>query len=222
MIRKLLVILSVQLASLSCFSQAKDSTSLQTKDTILLMNGNLVIEKVIDTAIGAVTVIDPAKQGAKLHFEYDQIYCVKYASGFTDYYYRQDSVLGNYFTRDEMEYYIYGERDARKGFKARGSLIGSGAVGLVSGGLGIFFAPVFPIGYMALSGTPKVRIKHSTISNPNYIEHDAYILGYERVARSKRRLQSLLGGAIGLAVGYGLYFSVLKNNLPSTLKISFK
>lgn len=214
MIRKLFLLLAAQCVSLACFSQAKD--------TVLLMNGNIVVEKVIDTVIGAVTVMHPEKAGQKLHFEYDQIYCVKYASGFTDYYYRQDSLLGNYFTRDEMEYYIYGERDARKGFKARGSLIGSGAVGLVSGGLGIFFAPVFPVGYMAASGIPKVRIKHSTISNPNYIEHDAYILGYERVARSKRRVQALLGGAIGLAAGYGLYFGVLKNALPATLNISFK
>ena len=214
MIRLLFLMLALQLMSLSCFSQSKD--------TILLMNGNIVVEKVIDTVIGAVTVMHPEKAGEKLHFEYDQIYAVKYASGFTDYYYRQDSLLGNYFTRDEMEYYMYGERDARKGFKPRGSLIGAGAVGLVSGGLGIFFAPVFPVGYMGLSGIPKVRIKHSTISNPNYIEHDAYILGYERVARSKRRLQSLLGGAIGLAAGYGLYFGVLKNALPTTLNISFK
>lgn len=214
MIRLSFLPVALQLISLSCFSQSKD--------TVLLMNGNIVVEKVIDTLIGAVTVMHPEKAGEKLHFEYDQIYAVKYASGFTDYYYRQDSLLGNYFTRDEMEYYIYGERDARKGFKPRGSLIGAGAVGLVSGGLGIFFAPVFPVGYMGLSGIPKVRIRHSTISNPNYIEHDAYILGYERVARSKRRLQSLLGGAIGLAAGYGLYFGVLKNALPTTLNISFK
>lgn len=116
---------------------------------------------------------------------------------------------------------MYGERDARKGFKARGALIGSGLVGAASGGLGLFFAPIFPFGYMGLSGITKVKIKHSTISNPNYIDHDAYILGYERVSRSKRRIQSLIGGTIGLAVGYGLYFGVLKNNLPSTLKLRF-
>ncbi|MBA4242038.1 MAG: hypothetical protein C0448_15045 [Sphingobacteriaceae bacterium] len=193
----------------------------QYKDTILLMNGNYVVEKVIDTLIGAVTIVNPEKTTEKLHYEYDDIYCVKYASGFTDYYYSQDTLRGNYFTRDEMQYYIYGERDARKGFKARGSLIGAGVVGLASGGLGLFFAPVFPYGYMALSGIPKVRIKHSTISNPNYIDHDAYILGYERVSRSKRRIQALIGGTIGLATGYGLYFGLLKDKLPSTITFRF-
>lgn len=193
----------------------------QTKDTIFLMNGNIVAEKVTDTLIGAVTILNPEKPTEKLHYEYDEIYCVKYGNGFTDYYYSQDTLKGNYFTRDEMRYYMYGERDARKGFKARGSLIGAGIVGLASGGLGLFFAPVFPYGYMALSGIPKVRIRHSTISNPNYIEQDAYILGYERVSRTKRRIQAIIGGTIGLAAGYGLYFGVLKDKLPATLTLRF-
>jgi hypothetical protein len=200
---------------ISFFSEA------QNKDTILLMNGNYVVEKVIDTVIGAVTIVNPANTSEKLHYEYDEIYCVKYSTGFTDYYYSQDTLKGNYFTREEMKYYMYGERDARKGFKARGSLIGAGVVGLASGGLGLFFAPVFPYGYMALSGVTKVKIKHKTISNPNYIDQDAYILGYERVSRTKRRIQALIGGTIGLAAGYGLYFGILKQNLPETLKLRF-
>ncbi len=197
------------------------SSKAQNKDTILLMNGNVVVEKVLDTLIGAVTIVNPANVAEKLHYEYDDIYCVKYAVGFTDYYYSQDTLKGNYFTRDEMLYYIYGERDARKGFKAPGALIGAGVVGLVSGGLGLFFAPIFPYGYMALTGVPKVRIRHKTISNPNYIEQDAYILGYERVSRSRRRIKALIGGTIGLAAGYGLYFGILKDKLPASLTLRF-
>lgn len=196
-------------------------TVAQNKDTILLMNGNYVVEKVLDTLIGAVTIVNPENVAEKLHYEYDEIYCVKYATGFTDYYYTQDTLKGNYFTREEMQYYMYGERDARKGFKAPGCLIGAGVVGLASGGLGLFFAPIFPYGYMALSGITKVRIKHKTISNPNYIDHDAYILGYERVSRSKRRIKALIGGTIGLVAGYGLYFGILKDKLPGTIKFRF-
>lgn len=197
------------------------SSKAQTKDTIFLMNGNIVAEKVLDTLIGAVTIVNPEKPNEKLHYEYDEIFCVKYANGFIDYYYSQDTLKGNYFTREEMNYYMLGERDARKGFKGRGSLIGAGLMGAATGGLGLFFAPVFPFGYMALSGLPKVRIKHSTISNPNYIEHDAYILGYERVSRSKRRIQAIIGGSVGLAIGYGVYFGYLKDKLPATLTLRF-
>jgi hypothetical protein len=193
----------------------------QSKDSVLLMNGNICVSKVIDTLIGAVTVFNPYKLTEKLHFEYDEIYCVKYANGLTKYYYQQDSVIGNYFTRDEVLLYIYGERDARKGFKANGSLIGAGIVGLATGGMGIFFAPVFPYTYMAFSGITKVKIKHKTISNPNNIDYDAYILGYERVSRSKRRIQSIIGGTIGLAFGYGLYFGLLKDKYPTSISFSF-
>lgn len=213
MIRPLFFILSLVILSFNLKAQ--------NKDTILLMNGNVVVEKVLDTLIGAVTIVNPANTLEKLHYEYDEIYCVKYAAGFTDYYYSQDTLKSNYFSRDEMLYYIYGERDARKGFKARGALIGAGVVGLASGGLGLFFAPIFPYGYMALSGIPKVKIKHSTVSNPNYIDHDAYLLGYIRVAKSRRRIQAIIGGTIGLAAGYGLYFGILKDRLPSTFTIRF-
>lgn len=213
MIRPLFFILSLVILSLS--------SKAQNKDTILLMNGNVVVEKVLDTLIGAVTIVNPANTLEKLHYEYDEIYCVKYAAGFTDYYYSQDTMKSNYFSRDEMLYYIYGERDARKGFKARGALIGAGVVGFASGGLGLFFAPIFPYGYMALSGIPKVKIKHSTVSNPNYIDHDAYLLGYIRVAKSRRRIQAIIGGTIGLVAGYGLYFGILKDRLPSTFTIRF-
>jgi hypothetical protein len=193
----------------------------QTKDSVFLMNGHIVAEKVIDTLLGAVTVVNPEKSTEKLHYEYDDIYSVKFANGNIKYYYTQDSLRGNYFTREEMYYYMLGERDARKGFRAPGSLIGAGVMGLASGGLGLFFAPIFPYGYMALTGVPKVRIRHSTISNPNYIEQDAYILGYERVSRTRRRLQALIGGTVGLAAGYGLYFGVLKDKLPETFKLRF-
>lgn len=213
MIRSLFFILSIVILSFT--------SKAQNKDTILLMNGNVVVEKVLDTLIGAVTIVNPANTLEKLHYEYDEIYCVKYAAGFTDYYYSQDTMKSNYFSRDEMLYYIYGERDARKGFKARGALIGAGVVGLASGGLGLFFAPIFPYGYMALSGIPKVKIKHSTVSNPNHIDHDAYLLGYIRVAKSRRRIQAIIGGTIGLVAGYGLYFGILKDRLPSTFTIRF-
>jgi hypothetical protein len=201
-----------------------NETQAQAKDTLILMNGRVVVEKVVDTLLGAVTVMNPKKIGKKVHYEYDELYCVHYSTNFKDYYYSQDTAQGNWFTRDEMLMFIRGERDGRKGFKANGSLIGAGIFGLIGGASGSFFAPILPYGYMALSGIPKVRIRHSTISNPYYIDSDAYILGYERSARYKRKLRSLLGGSIGLALGYAIYFT-MKDYYPETLstgKYGFK
>jgi hypothetical protein len=199
MLKKFLILV------ISCFYFDETFAQAPAQDTLYLMNGHVVGEKVIDTLLGAVTIIDPKKPRRKIHYELPQLYMVRFADGYKRFYYRQDSALFNYFTRDEMWMYMKGEVDARKGFKGRGSLIGAGIAGLVGGMTGTFFAPVAPYGYMACVGIPKVRIKHRTVSNPIYLESDPYILGYERVARHKRRIQAVIGGTVGLAVGYTLY-----------------
>lgn len=197
------------------------SQSSTVQDTIYLMNGHVIGEKVVDTILGAITIIDPKKPSKKIHYELEQLYMVRFADGYKRYYYMQDTTIGNWFTRDEMWMYMKGETDARKGFKARGALIGAGIVGVMGGMTGTFWGPVAPYGFMALSGITKVKIKHETISNPMYVESDAYILGYERVARQKRKIKSLIGGTIGLGIGYGLY-ALLHSHYPETIDIGFK
>jgi hypothetical protein len=190
----------------------------QPRDTIFLMNGHIVAQKVIDTLLGAVTINNPDKYFEKIHFEPEQLYMVRYLNGFKRYYYFQDSTVGNWFTRQEMWMYMKGERDARKGFRARGALIGSTIVGFAGGLTGTIWGPAAPYGYMALSGMPKVRISHSTVSDPRNLESDAYILGYERVARQKMKMRSLLGGTIGLVAGY-CFYAVFHNRYPESLNI---
>lgn len=212
------------LKSLSLFLLLAISFSVHSqtdvKDTIYLMNGHIVSDKIIDTLLGAVTIANPEKPEKKINYELDQLYMVRFANGYKRYYYQQDSLKSNWFTREEMWMYMKGERDARKGFKAKGSLIGAGVAGVVGGLTGTFWAPLLPYGYMAASGLPRVRIRAETISNPAYVDSDAYILGYERVARHKRRIQSVIGGSIGLAVGFGLY-ALLHPYYPESINIGF-
>lgn len=180
----------------------------------MLMNGIVVVEKVIDTLFEHVTTYHPTKVKKKLHYDYDDVYGIFYANGNKKYFYRQDTARYMWFSRDEMYFFIKGEQDGRKGFKANGAMIGAGFLGFVGGASGSFFAPLAPYSFMALSGITKIRIKHKTISNPQFIDSDAYILGYERSARYKRKLKSLLGGTVGLALGYAFYF-ILKDSYPT-------
>lgn len=200
------------------FQTVRSQTTVQ--DTIYLMNGQVVGEKVIDTLLGAITIINPKKPSKKIHYEWDQLFMVRFANGDKRYYYKQDSLLSNWFTRDEMWMYMKGENDARRGFKARGAMIGAGIAGVIGGLSGTFWGPVAPYGFMALSGLPKVRIKHSTISNPAYVESDAYILGYERVARQRRKIKSVIGGTVGLAIGYGIY-ALFHSSYPENINVGF-
>lgn len=203
-----------------CFFYQTVSSQTKVQDTIYLMNGQVVGEKVIDTILGAITIINPKKTNKKIHYEWDQIFMVRYANGDKRYYYQQDSLLSNWFSRDEMWMYMKGENDARKGFKAKGAMIGAGIAGIVGGMTGTFWGPIAPYGFMALSGLPKIKIKHNTISNPAYVESDAYILGYERVARQRRKIKSVIGGTVGLIIGYTFY-GLFHSQYPENINVGF-
>jgi hypothetical protein len=200
------------------FQTVTSQTTVQ--DTIYLMNGQVVGEKIIDTLLGAITIINSKKPSKKIHYEWDQLFMVRFANGYKRYYYTQDTTVSNWFTRDEMWMYMKGENDARRGFKARGAMIGAGIAGIIGGMSGTFWGPIAPYGYMALSGIPKVKIKHNTISNPAYVESDAYILGYERVARQRRKIKSVIGGTVGLAIGYGIY-ALFHSSYPENINVGF-
>jgi hypothetical protein len=183
-------------------------------DTLYLMNGRIVVSPVLDTSFLAATFVDPDDSTKRTHIENDQLFAIKYSNGGVFYYYKQDTIT-NWYSRNEMWLFTQGERDARKGFKARGSFTGGlitglagGASGLLVGSIGSFFGPIIPLAFFTTVGIPKVRIKHKTVSNINNLDYDAYILGYEREARIKRRRSSMIGGGIGVALGYIAYFSL--------------
>lgn len=181
------------------------SAQVKVQDTVYLMTGHAIGEKVVDTTFGQVSIHNPKNPEKLINFDQERLYMVRYANGYKRYYYVQDFSINNIFTREEMWLYMKGENDARRGFKARGALVTGTVFGVLGGMTGTIWGPVAPFGFMALSGITKIRIRHNTISNPRFVESDAYILGYERVARQKRKMKSLAGGAIGLVAGYIIY-----------------
>ncbi len=186
------------------------------KDTILLLNGTVIISEVVDTTNGVTTIRDTKKPGRNMVIENDRIFSIKNTTG-EHVIYAYDSIIGNEFSEEEMRYFIKGEQDAEKGFKARGALYGNLALGFASGVTGSFFCPIPPFAFIAMSGLPKVKIKHATVSNMEYLKQEAYLMGYERVARKKRKFQSMIGGGAGLVVGLGT-FGVLKATGNELLK----
>jgi hypothetical protein len=192
------------LLTLSGFSQDSTTIFSGTTDTVLLLNGDIVICNVLDTTNGLTSIRNPKNPNRNIVLENDRIFSITNQGG-ESVLYEYDSVIGNEFTVDEMRYFIKGEQDADKNFKANGCLAIGIAVGALSGITGSFFSPIPPFAFTALSGLPKVKIKPSTVSNPEYLKHDPYLMGYERVARKKRKLKSLIGGGIGLVAGVGTF-----------------
>lgn len=188
--------------------KAQNTTKEVFKDTVLLLNGNTIITKVIDTTKGVTVMINPKKPDKRLMIDNERIFSIKNDTSETIMYV-YDSLIGNEFTVDEMRYFMRGEQDAEAGFKARGAFYGNMALSAGAGVTGSFLSPIVPFVFAALVGIPKVKIKHSTVRDLNDLKHGPYLMGYERVARKKRKLRSLFGGGIGLAVGLGTY-GVLK------------
>jgi hypothetical protein len=185
-------------------------------DTILLLNGNVIITNNIDTTKGSVTFKNPKHPTKNIVIANNCIFSISNNKGET-LLYSYDSLLGNYFSIDEMRYYIRGEQDAQKKFKARGAFWSNLFIGAGAGVTGFFFAPVAPFAFSGLSGITKVKIKKNTVSQHEYLNHVTYIMGYESVAYKKRKIKSLISGGIGLAVGVTT-FAILKNNDTEILK----
>lgn len=200
----IILFLSFVLATNISFSQ-------NGKDTILLLNGAVVIGTVMDTLNGVTTIKNPKDSTKNELIENDRIFSITNANG-ESIMYVYDTIIGNEFTIDEMRYFILGEQDAEKGYKAKGAFWANMLIGAAGGVTGSFLCPIPPFAFTALSGLPRVKIKTSSVSNIDYIKHDTYIMGYERVARKKRKLSSLVGGGIGIGVGIGTFFILKSTN----------
>lgn len=186
------------------FSQKKPN------DSLFLMNGAIVVAPVLDTLFGAATFVSPLDSTKREHIDNDALFAIRYNNGNIFYYYQQDTI-SNWFSREEMWMFMVGERDAKKGFKPWGSMFGAMACGIAGGLTGSFYGPILPVAYTSLVGLPWIRIKHRSVSDPRYLDSDAYILGYEREARGKRRIYALIGSGIGMILGYGTYFAWLQH-----------
>lgn len=173
-------------------------------DTVFLMNGEVIVTTILDTSFYGVKIIRPGKKEKReMIIEGERLFSYKFANGHERVIYAQDTTVGNEFTILETRQFLVGERDAQKGFRSPWWPTGNVAVGFASAAVMnnfLSFAP--PFAYAALSLVPKVTIKHKNVSDLSYLKSDTYILGYERVARKRRTLQSFLGGVAGLAVGF--------------------
>lgn len=205
------IIVSLLLLSASA---AKSQTG---NDTILLINGTEIITTVYDTTFGNVTFKNSKPEKDPITIESDDVYSIRNSKG-ESIIYHYDSAAGNDLTVEEMKYYIKGEQDAQKKFKPRGAFWTNMVVGAASGVTGSFLCPLPPFAFTSLCGLPKVKIKHSTVSNLEYLKHDTYIMGYEKVARGKRKTKSLLGGGIGLVAGLGIVWGILQPNHSALLQ----
>ncbi|HET6991902.1 MAG TPA: hypothetical protein VFJ43_11290 [Bacteroidia bacterium] len=195
----LFLILLVSLSGI--YVQAQTS---QPMDTVYLMSGKTVTGVVKDSSDEKLKILILRKGNFKADFiDLDLVYSVKYSTGTESVFYKQDTLFGNYYSAQEVKFFLQGERDARKFYRCPIWTGGAFVAGFLGGYTKNFFLTFLPPFVYAGSTTFfRIKIRPGTVSNPDYLKYDTYLLGYEKQARQHRIFKSLIFGGIGMVSGF--------------------
>lgn len=181
---------------------------------VLLMNGTVVENTLWEEKDGMIYIYDQKKnilgkeKTKAIELNKSEVYSLSNGSKEQILYY-QDTMLGDYYTPEEMRVYLAGAGDARKNYKARhisavGFAVCAVAGYLVGDGLLILIVP--PVTYAAIQYVGKIKIREKYMSDPNFKYNDLYAEGFEPPARSRKMIRGALSGLLGSATGVVIYF----------------
>jgi hypothetical protein len=185
--------------------------SILAQDTLQLMNGHRLPCDIVSDS-GTVFVFELTKKNGKVktrELHKNDVFSV-IRNGQPEFIlYEQNEFIGDIYSVDEMRYLLAGQGDARNNFKAWPTFIGGfvlcGAIAFI-GQDGYIMAVTPPIAYMVAQLIPKIKIRESYMSNPEYKNNDIYADGFEPPARSRKMLRALGGGFAGSATGVITWF----------------
>jgi hypothetical protein len=200
----ILIIFAVPTAAFSQIQQGK----------VMLMNGTVVENTLWEEKDGMIYIYDQKnnlfgkEKTRAIELNKSEVFSLSNGSKEQIMYY-QDTMLGDYYTPEEMRVYLAGAGDARKNFKARhisaiGFAVCAAAGYLVGDGLLILIIP--PVTYAAIQYIGKIKIKEKYMSDPNFKYNDLYAEGFEPPARSRKMIRGALSGLLGSATGVIIYF----------------
>lgn len=181
---------------------------------LVLMNGQTMEGKVINVTPLIINYTVKKKNKTQIkEIDAERVFSILYGDGHTQILYTQDSIMGYDYSVSEMQYFIMGEQDAIKYFKAPGATIAGFALAAAGG---FFLAESFlvlmvPFVSSSIHTIPGVRINSRKIPNPGNLEQETYIRGYKRIAKSKRIQNAIKGSLLGVLAGVAT-FKILDNN----------
>jgi hypothetical protein len=198
LMKRLSIFLSISFFAIRLFGQTTEPL-----DTVFLMSGRTVAGVVKDSTDDQLKILIPKKGNFKADFiDLDLVYSVKYKTGVESIFYKQDTLFGNYYTAQEVRYFLQGERDAVRSYRCpvwSGGAFAAGFAGAMYGGY--IFTFFTPFAYAGTTTFFRIKIKPGTVSNPDYLKYDTYLLGYEKEARKRRIFRALIWGGIGMVGG---------------------
>jgi hypothetical protein len=200
--------------SLPAFGQISTTSDTAKLDTIFFLNGEIRAVKIVDTVYHLIRFL-PEKRKKKPHVfevEKDRVFSIKLSNGQEHLVYFHDSIIGNVFTVLEAKMFMLGEREADKNYHNKWPFIIGFVVGAASPialSNAVALSPIAPAITPLHTLIPYIKVNTKKIVNKNYLQYDTYIMGYEKVARKKNFMHSILGAGIGLAAGFSAW-AILK------------
>lgn len=202
-------------------------------DTIFFLNGEVKAVKVVDTVYHLIRFL-PEKRRKKPHVmdvEKDRVFSLKFSDGAERIMYFHDSAIGNVFSVLEAKMFMLGEREADVHYRNKWPFVigfAMGAVSPISIPNAVALSPILPAVTPLHTKLPTIKINTDKIENKNYLQYDTYLMGYEKVARKRNFMNSVLGAGIGLAIGFGTWAVSdetwnslgIETNIPSLPKTS--
>lgn len=141
-----------------------------------------------------------------------EIFAIHEPDGTIEVVYVHADEIGNYYTVQEMQEFILGERDALLRFQSKRAFWGGVAFGAVGGFAwqNSVFSLTTPIVWTGITALPTIRIKDRYMSDPS-LRTEPYKAGFAKTARTKNMLQGLMGSTVGTVAGL-LIYAVVANN----------
>ncbi len=197
------------------------------QDKIQLMNGKVLRGK-LKTEFDDYYDFEYYKNGGKvksLELSKYRLFSITDASGKESVLYKQDTLMGNYYSPNEMRMYIYGQRDAFKAGNGAPLFVASFALGFTSvlldtyefdetatnPGPGFFnrtptVAPIIvPFAITIGAGLIKSKVRKEHVADVSFLSSEYYIDGFQKVAKVKRVKSAFIGSVSGVIAGFIVY-----------------
>ena len=187
------------------------SIELEAQDTLVLIDREPKFISAFRVENDQVFYIPFGKKRERI-IEIDKLYSVRTSSKGEVILYKQDSLENNYLNVEQMADYIHGQQDARNNYGKQATKSGAGGFvfGFLGSATGIYYGPVFVIGYTAWKGASKPKYKKELGFDKKFVDNEFYKEGFGTMAKRLVSRRSALGSATGFLFGIGTLALVLQ------------
>ncbi|MEQ8625442.1 MAG: hypothetical protein RJQ00_03400 [Vicingaceae bacterium] len=178
------------------------------QDTLRLLNGKIMDVSIQEINENSITFVETYKGKANFrHRQLSTIFSYQELNKPEVIVYEYQPEVGNFYQIDEMRNYILGEQHADANYSS-GFL---NAISIATGtAAGYFLAQgdlafvALPLVYSSILIIPGAKVKKRPY-NTDYLNDEAYVAGYKRVARSKKFFNCLTFSGVSMLASFGVF-----------------